>query len=83
MLNFLKKTLTDILNEKAKIERKEMIKHDLKESLKKTHKKIEGYLDYYTYVMSQKDFIPDRRYKIKKKKDKYHNENNSSSDSDE
>ncbi len=80
---FKKKTLTDTLNEEEKIGRKEMIKHDLKESLKKTHKKIDGYLDYYTYVMSQKDFIPDRRYKIKKKKDKYHNENNSSSDSDE
>ena len=40
MLNFLKKTLTDILNEKAKIERKEMIKHDLKESLKKHIKKL-------------------------------------------
>ena len=37
-----------------------MIKHDLKESLKKTHKKIEGYLDYYIYVKSQKDFIPDK-----------------------
>ena len=80
---FKKKSLTDTLNEEEKIGRKEMIKHDLKESLKKTHKKIDGYLDYYTYVMSQKDFIPDRRYKIKKKKDKYHNENNSSSDSDE
>ena len=79
---FKKKTLTDTLNEEAKIGRKEMIKHDLKESLKKTHKKIEGYLDYYTYVMSQKDFIPDRRYKIKKKKDKYH-EGNSSSESNE
>ena len=79
---FKKKTLTDTLNEEAKIGRKEMIKHDLKESLKKTHKKIDGYLDYYTYVMSQKDFIPDRRYKIKKKKDKYH-EGNSSSESNE
>jgi hypothetical protein len=57
---FKKKSLTEQLNEEEKIGYKKIVKHDLKESLKNTSKKIRKYLDYYTYVMSQKDFISNR-----------------------
>lgn len=77
---FKKKSLTDTLNEEEKIGREEIIKHDLKKSLKKTTKKIESYLDYYTYVMSKKDFIPDRKYKIKKGNNKFEDSSSSSSE---
>lgn len=57
---FKKKSLTEQLNEEEQIGIKKIVKHDLKESLKITNKKIRKYLDYYTYVMSQKDFISNR-----------------------
>ena len=57
---FKKKSLTEQLNEEEQIGIKKIVKHDLKESLKQTNKKMRKYLDYYTYVMSQKDFISNR-----------------------
>jgi len=57
---FKKKSLTEQLNEEEKIGIKKIVKHDLRESLKSTNKKMRKYLDYYTYVMSQKDFISNR-----------------------
>ena len=64
---FKKKSLTDTLNDEEQFGKKKVIQHELNESLKKTKKKIERYLDYYTYVMSQKDIIQDRYTLIKRK----------------
>lgn len=49
----------------------------LKDSLKKSKKKIAGYLDYYTYVMSQKDLIQDRHTLIKREQKNKKNNNES------
>ena len=57
---FKKKSLTDTLNEEEEFGKEQVIKKELQNSLQKTKKKIERYLDYYTYVMSQKDIIQDR-----------------------
>lgn len=55
---FQKKTLKDTLNEEDKIgSPTELIDIELKKSLKKTKKRIGKYLDYYTSIMSQKDFL--------------------------
>lgn len=52
-------------------------KQVLKDSLKKSKKKIAGYLDYYTYVMSQKDLIQDRHTLIKRDQKNKKNNNES------
>ena len=54
---FKRKSLKDTLNEEEEFGKEKVIKQELKDSLKKTKKKIAGYLDYYTYVMSKKDVI--------------------------
>lgn len=64
---FKKKTLTELLNEEEEIGAKKTINHNLAKSLNQTKKKIENYLDYYTYVMSQKDFMQDRHTLTKRK----------------
>jgi hypothetical protein len=57
------------------------VKQELRDSLKKTKKKIAGYLDYYTYVMSQKDLIQDRRaVKERNQKTKMHTQGNEEDD---
>ena len=78
---FKKKTLTDTLNEEEKFGVKQVVKQELRDSLKKTKKKIAGYLDYYTYVMSQKDLIQDRRaVKERNQKTKMHTQGNEEDD---
>ena len=52
-------------------------KQVLKDSLKKSKKKTAGYLDYYTYVMSQKDLIQDRHTLIKRDQKNKKNNNES------
>ena len=54
---FKKKNLKDILNEEEKIGINNIMEVDLKKSLDKTKRKINGYLNYYTSVMSRKGFI--------------------------
>ena len=65
---FKRKSLKDTLNEEEEFG---------KDSLKKTKKKIAGYLDYYTYVMSQKDLIQDRHTLIKRDQKNKKNNNES------
>lgn len=64
---FKKKTLTELLNDEEAIGTKKTINHNLVKSLNQTKKKIGNYLDYYTYVMSQKDFMQNRHTLTKRK----------------
>ena len=48
---FKRKSLKDTLNEEEEFGKEKVNKQVLKDSLKKSKKKIAGYLDYYTYVM--------------------------------
>lgn len=74
---FKRKSLKDTLNEEEEFGKEKVIKQVLKDSLKKSKKKIAGYLDYYTYVMSQKDLIQDRHTLIKRAQKNKKNNNES------
>ena len=74
---FKRKSLKDTLNEEEEFGKEKVIKQVLKDSLKKSKKKIAGYLDYYTYVMSQKDLIQDRHTLIKRDQKNKKNNNES------
>ena len=54
---FKKKTLKEILEEEDKIGQSKVLDISLKKSLKQTKKRIDGYLNYYTSVMSRQGFI--------------------------
>ena len=54
---FKKKNLRDILDEEEKIGIHNVMELDMKRSLRKSKKKIRGYLNYYTSVMSRRGFI--------------------------
>lgn len=54
---FKKKTLREILDEEDKIGPSKIMEESLKKSLKQTKKRIDGYLNYYTSVMSRQGFI--------------------------
>ena len=54
---FKKKTLKETLNEEEKIGPNNLMEASLKKSLKQTKKRIGGYLNYYTSVMSRQGFI--------------------------
>ena len=74
---FKRKSLKDTLNEEEEFGKEKVIKQVLKDSLKKSKKKIAGYLDYYTYVMSQKYLIQDRHTLIKRAQKNKKNNNES------
>ena len=74
---FKRKSLKDTLNEEEEFGKEKVIKQVLKDSLKKSKNKIAGYLDYYTYVMSQKDLIQDRHTLIKRDQKNKKNNNES------
>ena len=74
---FKRKSLKDTLNEEEEFGKEKVIKQVLKDSLKKSKKKIAGYLDYYTYVMSQKDLIQDRHTLIQRDQKNKKNNNES------
>ena len=52
-----KKTLKEILDEEDKIGTNKVMDVSLKKSLRQTKKRIDGYLNYYTSVMSRQGFI--------------------------
>ena len=54
---FRKKTLKETLNEEEKIGPTKLMDISLKRSLKQTKKRIKGYLNYYTSIMSKQGFI--------------------------
>ena len=54
---FKKKTLKEILDEEDKIGTNKVMDVSLKKSLRQTKKRIDGYLNYYTSVMSRQGFI--------------------------
>ena len=54
---FVKKTLTQTLNEEEKIGPSNLINKRMKTSLKLTKRKVNNYLDYYTTIMSKKSMI--------------------------
>lgn len=54
---FKKKNLRDILNEEEKIGIHNVMELDMQKSLKKSKRKIRGYLNYYTSVMSRRGLI--------------------------
>lgn len=54
---FVKKTLTETLNEEEKVGPDKLLRERLNNSLKKTKKKVDFYLGYYTNTLRQKDLI--------------------------
>ena len=54
---FRKKTLKETLNEEEKTGPQQLMAQSLKKSLKQTKKRIKGYLNYYTAIMSKQGFI--------------------------
>ena len=54
---FKKKTLKEILNDEEKIGPTKLMDISLKKSLRQTKKRIGGYLNYYTSVMSRQGYI--------------------------
>lgn len=54
---FKKKSLKETLNEEEKIGTYKLLDDTMKKSLKRTKKRIKGYLDYYTSIMSKQGFI--------------------------
>lgn len=54
---FQRRSLTQTLNDEEKVGIKQLVDEQLKSSLEKTKKKVNKYINYYTLVMSNKDFI--------------------------
>lgn len=54
---FKKKNLIDILKEEEKIGIDKRMEFEMQRSLRKSKRKIKGYLNYYTHVMSKRGFV--------------------------